>query len=135
MQKTTNYAMLRYNNSISKVENRGANAEQCHLVKCLVRDGFTRADNIRPYEIYRTMHEKQGHGSRALRGRMISALTVYNARTVHPCHSEPVRTLAWESQSIALYTEIATPVTRSPVRNDTNLMALPRIFPVFCVLY
>ena len=40
------------------------------------------------------------------------------------CHSEPVRTLAWESQSIALYTEIATPVTRSLVRNDTNLMAL-----------
>ena len=39
------------------------------------------------------------------------------------CHSEPVRTLAWESQSIA-YTEIATPVTRSLVRNDTNLTAL-----------
>ena len=35
-----------------------------------------------------------------------------------------MRTLAWESQSIALYTEIATPVTRSLVRNDTNLMVL-----------
>ena len=30
-------------------------------------------------------------------GQMLSAPTVYNTRTVHPCHSEPVRTLAWES--------------------------------------
>ena len=51
--------MLRYNNSISKVENTGVKAEQCHFVKYLVRDGFTRADNIRPYEIYRTMHKRR----------------------------------------------------------------------------